>query len=55
MVLEPFNEQPFYAYLLTLDALGRRDEALEELQYPPSDTAKPALAAVNFGMAESVS
>lgn len=35
MTLQPNNDQPFYAYLLTLDALGRRDEALEELQYSP--------------------
>lgn len=35
VTLQPLNDQYFYAYLLTLDALGRRDEALEELEYSP--------------------
>lgn len=35
MLLQPSSEQPFYAFLLTLDALGRRDEALEELENSP--------------------
>ena len=43
MALQPNNEQPFYAYLLTLDALGRRDEALEELQYSPLTQQSPRL------------
>ena len=33
--LQPLNDQHFYAYLLTLDKLGRRDEALEQLQNSP--------------------
>ena len=43
MTLQPNNDQPFYAYLLTLDALGRRDEALEELQYSPLTQQSPRL------------
>ncbi len=43
MTLQPDNDQPFYAYLLTLDALGRRDEALEELQYSPLTQQSPLL------------
>ena len=43
MTLQPNNDQPFYAYLLTLDALGRRDEALEQLQYSPLTQQSPRL------------